>query len=256
MSRIAAFAIAAAFIGTPAFAQGGSTDATDSSLGLVINAQVAPRCEVSANGSSAYISDDLSDTQGFARGNVGQLVAAKLNTLGVRASCTGTANRLTLTRTAMVLADSDGSASANGFNRAIIYDIAVSVPGVVTGSTSGNGNGNGNNNGGNTQTGGNGNGNNGCGNGNGGPNGSKPGCGGGVTTGTFTDATTDGAVGVTLGAFTNSQLTFADVDGSRSEAVVSAAAADGPRDTFSRGDARLAAGQYVGTVVLTLSPGS
>ncbi|SMF64939.1 hypothetical protein [Allosphingosinicella indica] len=135
---------AVAVLAGPAFAQstqGPQTQTWD------INGDNPPKCQISTNSNSITLpADSISNDQGRARGNLGQRIAAGLNGTNPRAWCTGARNSVVLTRTP--LTTGDGSVN-NGFNQAVIYDIAVDVQDAqrvdgfrpIEGSSDGPGNG-------------------------------------------------------------------------------------------------------------------
>lgn len=122
-------AIAAVAFATPAFAQ--STQDLQTATFTVSGLNPA-KCQINADDVTAELGDDeISNEQGRARNNVGSAVARALNELEVRAWCTGAKNKIVLTRTPLATGDGEQTTgpSGAGFNQAVIYDIAVLVPG-------------------------------------------------------------------------------------------------------------------------------
>lgn len=232
-------ALSAVLAATPALADGDNTG-PDTTAITVTGANPA-KCNLTASTNSiALPSNRLSNNDGFATTDVGTLVSTGLNALGISAWCTGASNTVSLSRTSLVRAGTNGTKTTEGFNQSLIYDLTMSIAGVGAAPSGGNGN--------NGNGGGNGNGNQGCGNGNGGPS-NPSACSGSLSTVGGVATSAAGRFGPT-GA--GNGVTFANTGTSASSSV---GTGTGARTTFTADAARLAAGAYTGFVTVTLTPG-
>jgi hypothetical protein len=232
--------VAAMVVATPAWADDANTGPDTTTI--TVNGNNPAKCNLTAAGNTVTLPGNrLSNNDGFATSDVGTLIANALNGLSMAAWCTGASNSVSLSRTTLARVGTNGGESPEGFNQAVIYDLAMAIAGTGGAAPSGN---NGNGNGG-----GNGNGNNGCGNGNGGPS-NPANCGlnistaNGIGTGT---ATRFGPTG------NGNAVTFSAVGSSNATAV--AGSGTGARALFASDPSRLAAGDYTGLVTVTLTPG-
>lgn len=214
-SVLAAAAVATVGFAAPAFAQDSTGDA--STTVFHINATNPAKCQVNADQTTVTLADDaISNDQGRARANVGQQIARQLNGLNAHAWCTGTRNALVLTRSPLTTGNGEQN---GGFNQAVIYDVAVDIADAMRVDNEKPIEGT----------------SDGAGNG--------PGAGVG-------SATPIGHFGPTG---QGSKLNFSNEQGSTSEATTNAAP-DQSRDQYTSSNARLVAGEYTGTVTLTLTP--
>lgn len=207
---------AVAVLAGPAFAQ--STQGVQTET-WTINGDNPAKCQISTSSNTVDLpADSISNDQGRARGNLGQRIAAGLNGTNPRAWCTGARNSVVLTRTPLTTGD---GAVNNGFNQAVIYDIAVDVQDAervdgfrpIEATSDG------------------------------------PGNGPGVGVGASTPVGNFGPTGA------GSRLDFSNETGSTSEATTNGTG-DGDRSNYPGNNARLTAGTYSGQVVLTITPGN
>lgn len=187
--------------------------------GVTVGGATPPKCEVSAAATTVTLSDDLTNENGRVKNNVGGKVADMLNTLNVKGWCTGNRNALVVSRS--TLNHGDGQRDEAGFNHAILYDINVNVANAF--DTEGS---------------------------------------------PLADGTTDGpASGPGIGGAANRPaLRFgaegAGEDFTFSQAGQASAVTNGrfaesgsENGEFTLSNARIAAGEYSGTVTITLTPG-
>jgi hypothetical protein len=193
--------------------------------GIAVSGSAAAQCAVSG-ATTATVSTDLADANGFARTNIGADVAAALTALNINAWCTGNSNSVVISRTAFVKTGgaAGGVVDTSGFANGVVYDISLSIPGGIRsdeplllganldGTSDGAGNGPG------------------------------AGIGAGLTVDSFGPTGT----GVVLG--------FAN-QGSSTSGAITTAGADGATSAFNASNAnRLSAGSYVSNVTITLGP--
>ena len=98
---------------------------------IEVNGKVVAQCAVSAVKNSVIVSNALNDANGFARTNIATDVATALDTAGVKAWCSGSANTIILTRTAFVKTGTAGTADLFDFATGAIYDVGVLISGAV-----------------------------------------------------------------------------------------------------------------------------
>lgn len=213
---LAAAAVSAIGVAAPAFAQ--DTTAPSTTV-FHINAENPAKCQVTANNTAVTLANDsVSNSQGFANSAIGQAIASQLTALNATAWCTGTRNSVVLTRSP--LTTGDGSQSG-GFNQAVIYDVAVDLADAMrvdnTKPIEGTSDGAGN--------------------------------GPGAGAGSATPVNHFGPSGA------GSSLTFTNEQGSSSNATTNSAP-DLARTSYPSDPNRLVAGNYLGTVTLTISPGA
>lgn len=193
---------------------------------VVVNASASAQCGVSG-GNSAVLAGDLSDSDGRVNGAASQNdLVAQLNATNTVAWCSGTTgNKVVLTRTALVRNGSTGTPDANGFLTAVLYDVGIDINdanAVNNGYTY--------------------------------DEGTSDGAGSGPSFGPF-GATGLGAtvlfVNDTYAAngSLNSQFKGVDLTGKPTTD-------DGATNTFTQSTNRLQAGNYTGTLTLTLTPGT
>jgi hypothetical protein len=152
MKKILMAAAAASFgIATPALADGDNTG-LDTEV-FTINAENPPKCNLEAANYVATITgDNLTDSEGRARTDVGATVADALSALNLTAWCTGASNKLNVYRTALTTGDGTQTTGeyGGGFNRALVYDVRLAIPDArrldgqpiyVDGTSDGQGNG-------------------------------------------------------------------------------------------------------------------
>lgn len=219
---MAVTAISTLGVATPALADGDNTG-PDVEVFRIRGANPA-KCNLeSASGQIVNLgANDISDRQGVARASLARDIANGLEALGITAWCTGNENSLVLSRSA--LTTGNGNQTNNGFNRAVIYDLEMNIPAtrraggapVNEGTTDGPGNGPG------------------------------VGVGTGQAIGRF------GPVGA------GEPVTFRPEPGQTVSAVADGlGGAELPRNAFTTENAqRLVAGNYNGTVTITLTPGA
>ena len=93
---------------------------------ISINMTSPPACGVSATAPTQALSVGLINNDGFVNGaSVQSAIIAALNNAGVVGFCTGANNLVVVTRTPFTLANN--GALQNGFARAVLYDVSVSV---------------------------------------------------------------------------------------------------------------------------------
>ena len=213
-----ATAALAAVLASPAFAveEGGTTDTQTTTF--QINGSTPAKCQINADNTTVTLTDDLTNDQGRVRSNVASRVAAGLNALGVKAWCTGNANSVVLSRS--TLNNADGLAK-DGFNRAIVYDVQVDAADAVRsgGGSMSEGTSDGANNG--------------------------PGIGAGAGNPVLHFGPTGGG----------SSLVFQQEPGTTVASVTNGTTTEDARVAYTESNARLVAGNYTGTVTLTITPG-
>ena len=165
--------------------------------------------------------NSISDANGFVNPSLASAVAGALNGAGVTAWCTGNHNAVVLSRTALT---TGGGADVNGFAGGAIYDLWITIPGALSTNTGSD----------------------------------------------LVDGTSDGAgngpgAGVGSSYYVSSfgpsgpgvAVVFAQEGGTGNVRAVSNASptSEAANATFTNSNARLVAGQYSGTVTLTLTPG-
>jgi hypothetical protein len=205
-----------AAVSTPAFADGNNRN-TDTET-FTLRANNPAKCNLEANDYTLRIAgNSISDNDGFALSTVSAAVASEMNGAGVSAWCTGAKNTLQMYRTPFTT--DTGIKGADGFNRAVVYDVTMNIADAVRtdgfspieGTSDGQGNGPG------------------------------VGVGSGLTVGRF------GPSGA------GSPVVFAQELGS--EAVTNGTTTDA-RGSFTVDGNRLIAGQYVSTLTIELTPGN
>lgn len=210
-------ALAAIAAAAPAFADEGSNN---HDVTIQINGSTPAKCNINSDGASVTLADyDLTNDQGRVRNNVDNKIAQALTGLNLRAWCTGGHNGVVLSRSS--LATGDGNA-ANGFNQAIIYDLNMEIEGATRGNEAfyeGTSDGQG--------------------------NGPGVGVGAGIVVPAF------GPTGQ------GSKISFIREPGSQVAAVSEGhQGSEGPRSLYTgENNARMVAGNYTGTVTVTLTPG-
>lgn len=124
--------VAAAGVSAPALAATADTNTGLQSASVVISATNPPKCDLTATKTAITLAGDvLTDADGVPVTDVGAQVAIELNGAGIKAWCTGSRNVVTLTRTALT---TDGGGSVGGFQKGILYDVAVANPDNTIGS--------------------------------------------------------------------------------------------------------------------------
>jgi hypothetical protein len=201
---------------SPALAAGGPTS-TQTTV-FTVNGSTPAKCKINADNTSVSLTDDLTDDQGRVNANVASKVVAGLNALGVKAWCTGGANSVVLSRS--TLNNGDGSAQ-DGFNRAIAYDLEMDIADAkrAGGASLNEGTSDG------------------------------PGNGPGAGAGAGQAVSHFGPTGA------GSAVAFRQEPGTTVAAVTNGSATETPRSTYTESDARLVAGNYTGTVTMTITPG-
>jgi hypothetical protein len=217
---LVAASVLAAVVSTPAWADGNNRN-TDTET-FTLRANNPAKCNLEATDYTLRIAgNSISDNDGFANDQVGLAVANELNSNGgVTAWCTGASNTLQMYRTPFTI--EDGDQGDDGFNRAVVYDVALEIDGAtrsdgtspIEGTSDGQGNGPG------------------------------VGVGGGLTVGRF------GPSG------TGADVTFSAETGSSSSAISNASIATaGATEGYQADNNRLIAGQYVSSLTIELTPG-
>jgi hypothetical protein len=118
----------AAAVSSPAFADGNNRG-TDTET-FTLRANNPAKCNLSASDYTLNIGgNEISDNNGFARPTVSSEVADAMNGANVKAWCTGASNKLQMYRTAFVT--DTGNKEADGFNRAVIYDVWMRIAGAL-----------------------------------------------------------------------------------------------------------------------------
>ena len=213
---LVAASILATMVSAPAFADGNNrgTDVEN----FTLRANNPAKCNLEAADYTLRIAgNSISDNDGFASTTVATDVADALNGADVSAWCTGASNTLQMYRTAFVT--DTGLKEADGFNRAVLFDIemdiddAVRTPGgykPIEGTSDGKGNGPG------------------------------IGAGAGILVGRFGPA----GAGSTV-EFTSFGTSTAVTNGNST----------GATGSFTSDPNRLIAGQYVSTLTIELTPG-
>lgn len=204
-----------AMIATPALADGNNRN-TDTE-NFRIRANNPAKCNLEAADYTLRLpNNSLSDNDGFALSNVSAAVASELNTAGVFAWCTGASNTLQMYRTAFTT--DGGLKGADGFNRAVLYDVTLNIADAARSDgytpTEGTSDGQG--------------------------NGPGVGVGGGLTVGRFGPSGNGSAV-----VFAQELASSAVTDGNST----------GANSTFTSDTNRLVAGQYESTLTIELTPG-
>ncbi len=213
-AALGAFAAAA-----PALADG-NNQGTDTETYTIQGANPA-KCDIVTESQDVSLpANSISDNNGLVNNGLAVAVATALNSVPITAWCTGNANSLVMTRSALTTGNGQ---LINGFSQAAIYDLNVDIADsrradnspVAEGSSDG------------------------------------PGNGPGIGVGAAVPITRFGPTG------NGSQLTFTQEPG-----TTVAAAGNGANDNeatrtayVEAGAVRLVAGQYTGTVTLTLTPG-
>jgi len=100
-----------------------------SSIPFEVEGTNPAKCGVSVN-NGAYLELELADnvithSNGFVREDLADTIAAGLTAKNATAWCTGNTNRINISRSALY-ADS-GTPTANGFRKAVIYDLNVKI---------------------------------------------------------------------------------------------------------------------------------
>lgn len=209
--------LALAAISTGAFAQ--------ESASVDINAAAQAKCVVS--GQNTVQLGELADGNGFVDASAQGRLVALLNATSTAAWCSGaTGNKVVLSRTALVRANSNGELNANGFVTAVLYDVGIDIAdanAVNAGYTY--------------------------------DEGTSDGAGSGPAFAAFGGTGTNGAA-IT---FVNDTYTGNGSLGGEFKGVNLAGKSpddQGPTDSFTVSGNRLLAGTYAGTLTLTLTPGS
>ncbi len=207
----------AAAVSSPAFADGNNRNTDEETFTL--RAMNPAKCNLSASDYTLSIGgNQISDNGGFARTTVSSDVAATMNGAGVNAWCTGASNTLQMYRTAFVT--DTGNQGTDLFNRAVVYDVEMSIAGAtrsdgftpIEGTRDGEGNGPG------------------------------IGIGGGLTVGRFGPTTANAAVTFTA-------------DGTSNAASNGGLAGTQARTVFTPNTNRLIAGEYISLLTIELTPG-
>src|SRR4051812_45506820 len=216
---MATAAIGSFAIATPALADGDNMS-TDTET-YTIQGENPAKCNV-VNESQTFTlpSNSISNNDGFVDAGLAGAIATRLNNAAITAWCTGNSNALVLSRSALTTGDGN---TTNGFSQAAIYDLDVDIADshranntpVLEGTSDGPGNG--------------------------------PGAG----VGAAVPITRFGPTG------NGSQLTFSQEAGSTVGAAGNGAnSTEAARSSYvDAGAVRLVAGQYTGTVTVTLTPG-
>jgi hypothetical protein len=204
-----------------AFAGVASAQTPDSAT-IIINGDNPAKCGVISSPASVNLAaDQISDADGFANPALGQAVANALTGAGtpVAVYCTGASNGVVLGRTS--LRTGDGT-PVNGFNRAVVYDIAMSIEGATRADNV-------------TPL-----------------EGSSDGGNGGVTgPGSPTGAGNDVS---SFGASPSGAAVSWFAEGNNAFATTSNSSAYDATGSYAPSENRLAAGTYSGTVQITLTP--
>lgn len=214
-----ASAISVIALAAPALADGNNTG-TDVET-YTLNGANPAKCNIVTESQTYDLADNLiSDDQGRVSAGLADAVASRLNAADIRAWCTGNANTLVMTRSALTTGDGQ---VAGGFSQAAIYDLNVDIAdsrraggaAVQEGSSDGPGNG--------------------------------PGTGAGAGQA----ITRFGPLG------DGSQLTFSQEGGTTVASLGNGAnSTEAARVAYTETEgSRLVAGQYTGTVTLSLTPG-
>jgi hypothetical protein len=207
----------AAAVSSPAFADGNNRS-TDTET-FTLRANNPAKCNLSASDYTLSIGgNQISDNNGFARTTVSSDVAAAMNGAGVNAWCTGASNTLQMYRTAFVT--DTGNQEADAFNRAVIYDVEMSIAGAarsdgytpIEGTRDGE------------------------------DNGPGIGVGAGLTVGRFGPTAANAAVTFTA-------------DGTSNAVSNGALGGTQARSVFTSDSNRLIAGQYLSSLTIELTPG-
>lgn len=215
---MASVAIAACAVAAPAFADDNTGTQT---ANITVEGHNVPKCNLNKDSGDVDLgSYDLTGDNGKAKTNLGQKVADGLNALNLKAWCTGGHNSVVVSRSA--LTTGDGNQTATGFNQAIIYDVDMNIANATRngspffdGTSDGAGNGPG------------------------------IGAGSGLVVPAFGPTGAGEAITfVPEPAFPTSEAA------SNGQAGVEAA-----RASYATDDARLVAGDYTGTVTVTIIPG-
>lgn len=214
---LVAASVLAAVAATPAWADGNNRN-TDTEV-FTLRANNPAKCNLEAADYTLRIQgNSISDNDGFARTTVSDAVANELNTAGVTAWCTGASNTLQMYRTPFVT--DTGKKEADGFNRAVIYDVTLNIADALRtdgftpteGTSDGQGNGPG------------------------------LGVGSGTTLGRFGPSGTGSPV-----VFAKEVNSAAVIDGTAPGA--------GARTDYTTDPNRLIAGQYISSLTIELTPG-
>ena len=219
MKKLLLATAATAMFATPALADGNNRN-TDTET-FTIRANNPAKCNLEATDYTLRLpGNSLSDNDGFARSTVSQAVADEMNGAGVVAWCTGSSNTLQMYRTAFVLngASNGGNQADDGFNQALIYDVAIAVAGAtrsdgtqpIEGTADGQ------------------------------ENGPGVGVGGGLTVSRFGPSGTGAIATFTAESDSNATSLNAGTDA---------------RSAFTENSNRLVAGQYTSTLTIELTPG-
>lgn len=220
---LVAASVLAALASTPALADGNNRG-TDKEV-FKLRANNPAKCNLeAANGYAIRLpGNSISTDDGFARPDLSATVAAELNNAGVTAWCTGASNTLQMYRTPFTTDGGiKGGADNDDFNRAVIYDVAMTIVGAVRsdGVTPTEGTSDGQNNG--------------------------PGVG------------TGPGLGLTVGRFgptlANAVVNFDPENGNASTAVTDGTGA-GATTSYTEDSNRLIAGRYDSTLTIELTPG-
>jgi hypothetical protein len=126
-------ATAAAGYAVPATAEtleGAGTSGVQTAV-FTVNGATPAKCQINADTTTVALSGDITNDGGFVKSDLGETIANQLNTLGVKAWCTGANNSVSLGRTSLTLDGSSGGVDAGGFNRNVIYDLLMKIDGAV-----------------------------------------------------------------------------------------------------------------------------
>jgi hypothetical protein len=177
---------------------------------------------VDANSNTVTLTNDMTDDQAFVRPAVAQEIANALNATGTTAFCNGNSNSVVLSRTALRNTATDGDQGGpDSPAQSVIYDLFVDIAGANRSTPGGSGETDGTSDGAG--------------------NGPGRGVGAGQSV-SFFGATPAGAA-VTFRQEQPAAAVANDLNG-----------AEAPRSSYTTTANRLFAGNYTGTVTLTISP--
>jgi hypothetical protein len=219
MRALLAITVAAAtLIGVTAHA----TPVSSPSATITITGDDPPKCGITG-GTSATIGVDLSGSDGFINGGLEGALLSALNSTNTYAWCTGTSNKINLTRTPLVRDGSNGHPDANGFLTAALFDVGIDMPDVTNPAASYD-------------------------------EGTSDGPGTGPTVGPFGPTGAGSPVTWVPDSWPNPNGHLVTVVGV--DVGGQGTTGNGPTSAFSQiNDKRLVAGDYTATVTLTLTPG-
>lgn len=142
---LASTAVAALAFASPAFATDDTATSNDSNwhqapmtaggpsvLNYEVEGSNPAKCAIKGDGGeneAVLTPNSISNSAGFASPGLAAEIATKLNALGTLAWCTGTANSVNLTRSA--LSTGAGTPTSSGFQRSVIFDLNVNIAGAT-----------------------------------------------------------------------------------------------------------------------------